>query len=452
MVFSCISSFLGIRRGELKPDGEASPAQVHACDVDHCDSEVLESGDGHSGKGHIDSGENSDTGSTAGCCSSGGSTGSAPPSPRWPHFKRGEAEPVTRSSLEDFMTRVSLDVASWDPGSFVHVKTLQDAIKNHTHVDHMEQSLGGAARPVAVKRLPNAWMRGGPQEFRAQQPQAAERPWCDLGIVRYLNSICCPFACDLLGVFCDEENTFAVTSLATKGSLFYWCDGSPRPGPSREAMILPIAQQIFTAITWLHELGIAHRDISLENILLTDESDGKLQVKIIDFAMATPTRMCCMEARGKPSYQAPEMHADAEYDAFLADAFSLGVVLFAMALKDYPWASTRPDACALFGYVRRCGLKKFLEKRRLRNGAPDEHLLHVMSPSLAGLMEGLLQLDPERRSTLGESCFHKTGMETSAWDTEWMGGANPIDAHGLFYRAGPSRRIAEVEQCASYSC
>jgi len=294
-------------------------------------------------------------------------------------------------------------------------------------------------RSVAVKRLPNRWMQRGPEEFKAQQPLAAERPWCDLGIVKYLNSISFPFACDLLGVCRDEENSYAITSLATSGNLFHWCDRDPRPGPSREQVMYPIVRQVFIGITYLHELGIAHRDISLENILLTDRAGGGLQVKIIDFAMATPTRMCCQEARGKPSYQAPEMHGDAEYDAFLADVFSLGVVVFAMAFKDYPWASTKSDTCALFGYAKRCGLRKFLEKRRLRNGAPDEHLGDVVSPALAGLLEGLMKVEPEQRSTLGEACFNTLGTSASAWSMEWLQGNSSAGACSAMRRSGSNR-------------
>ena len=103
--------------------------------------------------------------------------------------------------------------------------------------------------------------------------------------------------------------------------------------------MLPIVGQIFTAVCWLHDLGVAHRDLSLENILLTDNG-GSMQVKLIDFGMSTTQRVCKRELRGKQSYQAPEMHGP-EYDAFLADEFALGVVLFAMAVQDYPWTSTK---------------------------------------------------------------------------------------------------------------
>mmetsp|Transcript_25221 Transcript_25221/g.75280 ORF Transcript_25221/g.75280 Transcript_25221/m.75280 type:complete len:434 (-) Transcript_25221:18-1319(-) len=419
MVFPCILTFLrllGGRRGLGSADsgGEEATwsASALACAVDR------------------QHGEHSDNGSTASQCSSAASSGGTTVAPPWSDLQQAEeVAPMTQASLEEFMNYVSSKVMSWEPDAFVHVKTLQDAIKNHTHVDHMLQSLGGSVRAVAAKRLPNRWMQSGPQEFRAQQPGAAERPWCDLGIVEYLNSIRFPYACELLGVFRDEENTYAVTSLATHGNLFYWCDCEPGPGPSREAVILPIAWQIFSAISWLHELGLAHRDISLENILLTEATDGILQVKIIDFAMATPRRKCYMEVRGKASYQAPEMHTGFEYDAFLADVFSLGVTMFAMALRDYPWGSTRPDSCALFGYVRRSGLRKFFEKRRLRAGVGDEHLADVLSPAFTDLLEGLLQIEPCSRLTLGEPCFDDAACaRPSVWDTEWLRGGGPLGA------------------------
>ena len=53
------------------------------------------------------------------------------------------------------------------------------------------------------------------------------------------------------------------------------------------------------------------------------------------------SRMCKREVRGKQSYQAPEMHGSDTYDAFLADDFALGVVVFAMAVQDYPWTATK---------------------------------------------------------------------------------------------------------------
>eukprot|EP00959_Pyramimonas_sp_CCMP1952_P281324 5880941-Pyramimonas_sp.AAC.1 len=57
--------------------------------------------------------------------------------------------------------------------------------------------------------------------------------------------------------------------------------------------------------------------------------------------MATLEQSATAEIMGKQSYQAPEIHLPQPFDTFMTDAFSLGVVLFAMAAQDYPWSSTK---------------------------------------------------------------------------------------------------------------
>jgi len=167
--------------------------------------------------------------------------------------------------------------------------------------------------------------------------------------------------------------------------------------------------------------------LSLENILLTQSAGepGGLQVKIIDFGMATMQRFVRNEVRGKEAYFAPEMHVPHEcMDTFLADSFALGVVLFAMASQDYPWTSTRPNKCGLFQYVSMFGLRRFLERRPLRNGG-GEKLAEVFSGEFVEVIEGLLRKEPRGRMSLGESCLEggspkAEGARQSVWATEWM--------------------------------
>jgi len=73
---------------------------------------------------------------------------------------------------------------------------------------------------------------------------------------------------------------------------------------------------------------------------------GALQVKVIDFAVATLARSS-KRVRGKPSYQALDMHNDEEHDSFLADKFAIGVVAFTMATHSYPWLSTKSTILVL---------------------------------------------------------------------------------------------------------
>ena len=115
--------------------------------------------------------------------------------------------------------------------------------------------------------------------------------------------------------------------------------------------MLPVAPDIISAVKALHEFGIAHRDISLENILLTDASstgDRQPQLKIIVFGMATVSRMCRKEICGKHQCQAPVVHLSTAYDAFKTDVFAIAVSLFALAAQVYPWNFTKKEKCKQF--------------------------------------------------------------------------------------------------------
>lgn len=309
-------------------------------------------------------------------------------------------------------------VQLWDPEAFKMEKQLQEAVRNHGSVDLMKCMERGCF--VAVKRMPNRWITGSAEEFAKKYPRSSERPWFDIGLVTYLHGRGFPYVCEALGVYQDPENTYVVTSLASEGDLFAWCDRLKGYGKAREAAIRPVARQSMSAICWLHDLGIAHRDISLENMLLTKEG-GELRVKVIDFGMGTLTRMCTNEVRGKQSYQAPEMHGCESYDAFLTDAFALGVVLFCLASQDYPWQATVGSRCQLFQFIEVRGFRAFLERRKLRKGT-GERLADVFTESFQNLVEGLVSLKPETRFSLGERCWRKGTADPrlSVWDMPWM--------------------------------
>jgi len=176
--------------------------------------------------------------------------------------------------------------------------------------------------------MPNSWITSGPKEFASAYPESSERPWLDIGIINILHQSGFEHVCEPLGVFSDGLETYVVSSYASEGELFSWLEKGPASGPERESLIRPIMRQLFSAVKALHCLGIAHCDISLENVLLTDEGAGPI-VKLIDFGMATLNRSGTT-ARGKKSYMAPEMFSGESFDAFATDAFALGVCAFSL--------------------------------------------------------------------------------------------------------------------------
>mmetsp|Transcript_113351 Transcript_113351/g.327361 ORF Transcript_113351/g.327361 Transcript_113351/m.327361 type:complete len:416 (-) Transcript_113351:246-1493(-) len=296
------------------------------------------------------------------------------------------------------------DVRDWDGKDLVYVRKLQEAVRNHGRVDLMKDRIR-QGQFVAVKRMPTGWICSDHEAFERHYPNAFEKPWIDVGLVRLLGALNFPYVCRLYDIYRSREETLVSTTFCTEGDLFEWCHHSsvPPPGLRREARMRPIAVQLFTAVRWLHDLGIAHRDLSLENVMLA-QRDDEASVKLIDFGMATLKRMVRGELRGKFMYQAPEIHKGGNVDTFLADDFAVGVILFSMGARDYPWMSTEDGKCQLFDFVARFGLRRFLQKRRLRRGG-GEFLNEVLSPGFVDLLEALLQRQPRKRASLGEFVF-----------------------------------------------
>lgn len=72
-----------------------------------------------------------------------------------------------------------------------------------------------------------------------------------------------------------------------------------------------IFKQLSKALSYMHEMNIAHRDIKLQNIIL----DEDLNPKLIDFGFSTcidPTQKMKIFC-GTPSYMSPEVVQRKEY-------------------------------------------------------------------------------------------------------------------------------------------
>lgn len=232
----------------------------------------------------------------------------------------------------------------WDPQRFRHVALLQEAPRNSGRVELQEDLQTG--RHVAVKAMPSAWVCSSHEAFVEAHPEENELPWRDILTTFHLSQVAgLTCVCEFVGLFHRQAEegleVCIVLSFCAGGDLFCWLERSqPLIGAQRESAARPLMQKVLQAVQTIHAQGVAHGDLSLENVLLLNAEEEAAdplaaEIRIIDFGASTGPR--ATGVRGKPSYQAPEVHSDEEYDAFAADTFSLGVMIFTLAVGNYPW-------------------------------------------------------------------------------------------------------------------
>ncbi|KAH0497331.1 hypothetical protein TgHK011_004644 [Trichoderma gracile] len=102
--------------------------------------------------------------------------------------------------------------------------------------------------------------------------------------------------------------------------------------------------QILNGVTYLHSMGLAHRDLKLDNVVVSEKGI----MKIIDFGSAHvfkyPFESGSVPAKGivgSDPYLAPEVYDSKEYNAEAVDIWSLAIIFCCMTLRRFPWKIPR---------------------------------------------------------------------------------------------------------------
>ena len=111
-------------------------------------------------------------------------------------------------------------------------------------------------------------------------------------------------------------------------------------GPIAPLRALEIAKQIVSGLGRAHQMGVIHRDLKPDNILLLPSNNGSEVVKVLDFGIAKmldqPALTATDKIFGTPGYIAPEYASGNPIDG-RSDLYSLGVVLYEMVTAQLPF-------------------------------------------------------------------------------------------------------------------
>ena len=168
----------------------------------------------------------------------------------------------------------------------------------------------------------------------------------------------------------------------------------------KEADIRSVMRQILIALRSLHSCGIMHRDVTLSNIVISNQ--GKLEVKLVDFGLAID-KQNDWDRVVSTHYTAPEIiHADThgpEVDVFMA-----GIVAFMLLTGKEP---IRDDLKT----TRQCD---FDDEQANLMDFQRENLCEAISDEAIQFLRSALYLNPNQRLSVSQLLKH-SWLCNDAW-------------------------------------
>ena len=184
------------------------------------------------------------------------------------------------------------------------------------------------------------------------------------------------------------------------------------------------ARQVLRALGAAHELGIVHRDMKPDNVILEVSADRRRETaKVLDFGIAkvqaeTATGLTGMGSiLGTPMYLSPEQARGKGPVDHRSDVYSLGVVLYHLLAGRPPFISESP-----IGYVFQHQMDP---PPPFRESAPGKEI----GPAVEALVLRALEKDPDGR-------FHTAEDMVAAIDAALGGGTTPTGSTGAVRGTG----------------
>jgi calcium-dependent protein kinase len=146
----------------------------------------------------------------------------------------------------------------------------------------------------------------------------------------------------------------------------------------------------------LHELGLCHRDLKLENFLfakpLTNDSQEEVVIKLIDFGFSKKFGQSSSKMHalvGTPYYIAPEV-IKGDYD-MKCDVWSCGIILHLLLTGFAPFAGADTEQTL-----------ERIQKMKIDFKNSDFYVSSQISEQARDLLSLMLEKDPAKRPSIKE--------------------------------------------------
>mmetsp|Transcript_21780 Transcript_21780/g.37618 ORF Transcript_21780/g.37618 Transcript_21780/m.37618 type:complete len:339 (-) Transcript_21780:706-1722(-) len=239
--------------------------------------------------------------------------------------------------------------------------------------------------------------------LRALQGRTAENPLVEITALQFIGDNH-PNIMGQIECCTDDDNIYSIMRFCPGGELFDHIDSS---GPLEGDQARSMFRQLLNGLQHLQQLGIAHRDMSLENMLY----DGKDLYVIIDFGMClrlkkdpTSGRYCYLYKQsicGKRNYISPEvLREEPTFNPMFSDIWAAGVILF-IALTGVPPVDIATSADERYRMICDGRLQEMLTSWGL-----------ALDTRVVDLIQRILKPNPLHRPTIQEILAHPWMLNT----------------------------------------
>ncbi len=194
-----------------------------------------------------------------------------------------------------------------------------------------------------------------------------------------------------------------------------WLDGTTireilNEGPMPREQALDLAAQTASGLASAHSIGVVHRDVKPENLMVIEGKDGSPLLKILDFGVAKVvgreleklTRTGTIV--GTPAYMSPEQARGEAVDA-RSDVYSLGCVIYELFTGEPPFTSSSVMEVVLMHVDAEPTLPSAFAPKRQIPAALDKVIMRCLAKdpterysSMAELRTELLDLADGKRA------------------------------------------------------